>query len=84
MKMCKYGKGMHYYWNIQDFPQKKRRARMLFVIFARRHSAVGVCAAVRVVAGYCWSATSVMGLPMQEFGIWMRSMAQTVGATSTM
>ena len=38
---------------------------MLFVIFARRHSAVGVCAAVRVVAGYCWSATSVMGLPMQ-------------------
>ena len=84
MKMCKYGKGMHYYPNLQDFPQKKTTGEDA-VRHLRPSSQCcrGVCSRY-VVAGYCWSATSVMGLPMQELGIWMRSMAQTVGATSTM
>lgn len=83
MKMCKYGKGMHYYWNMQDFPQKND-GRGCCSSSSPVVTVLSGCVLPLRRCGYCWSATSVMGLPMQEFGIWMRSMAQTVGATSTM
>ena len=83
MKMCKYGKGMHYYPNLQDIYQKND-GRRCCSSSSPVVTVLSGCSRCLVVAGYCWSATSVMGLPMQEFGIWMRSMAQTVGATSTM
>lgn len=83
MKMCKLKKVCIIIGTYKSFLKKTTGEDAVRHLRPSSQCCRGVCCRY-VVAGYCWSATSVMGLPMQELGIWMRSMAQTVGATSTM